>query len=66
MSKEFNRSSIEFHERAQRLIVATLGALFVAVLMTSCTRNKKLCSAYDGVRCEQVVEKIVQVERAQD
>jgi hypothetical protein len=66
MSKEINRSSLEFHERAQRLIVATLGALFVAVLMTSCTRHKKSCSAYDGVRCEQVVEKIAQVERAQD
>jgi hypothetical protein len=54
------RFGIRFHERAQRVIVATLGALFVAVLFTSCTRHKKSCSAYDGVRIEQVQPAVVQ------
>ena len=49
-----SRYGSRFHESAQRVIVATLGTLFVAVLLTSCTRHKKDCSAYDGVRIEHI------------
>lgn len=52
---------LQRHERAQRLLVVTLGCLWLLAFATGCSRNSKNCSAYDGVdfghngQVEQVV-----------
>ena len=49
-------STIQRHERMQRLFVILMGGLWLLAFATGCSRNTKNCSAYDGVDLQAPVK----------
>ena len=47
---------LQRHAKLQRMLIATLGCLWLLAFATGCSRNSKNCSAYDGVDFGQRVE----------